>query len=94
MTNLTQHSSKNEHVLKYEVTVMSRHKTTIPEPISDLAQYEEKAELKQASIIALRELLAEGEASGLSSRSLEDIWEECKQNAMALYYPCNLNVCR
>jgi len=47
----------------------------------DLERREEKAELKQASIIALRELLAEGEASGRSSRSVEDIWEECKQNA-------------
>jgi len=38
-------------------------------------------EKKQASILALRNLVDASEASGISSRSLNDIWEDCKDRA-------------
>ena len=47
----------------------------------DLERREEKEELKAASILALKEMIAKGEASGMSPRSLEDIWEEAKKNS-------------
>lgn len=51
----------------------------ISEYFRDLVRKDQ--ERKQDSITALRELLDTAEASGISERSLDDIWQDCKQNA-------------
>lgn len=51
----------------------------ISEYFRDLVRKDQEA--KQASILALRKLIDDAEASGLSSRSPDDIWNDCKKKA-------------
>ena len=51
--------------------------------ISDYLRYliRKDQEQKQASVMALRGLIENAEASGISPRSLDDIWNHGKQKA-------------
>lgn len=51
----------------------------ISEYLRDLVRKDQ--EEKQVSIKALGRLIDQAEASGISSRSLDDIWNDCKQKA-------------